>query len=57
MCPKKNIILNKLEKELIMFQIYDIFEPSEESKPAANGRDSHGRTLTEMPDGRIMVAW
>ena len=40
-----------------MFQIYDIFEPSEESKPTANGRDSHGSTLTEMPDEHIMVAW
>jgi predicted neuraminidase len=40
-----------------MFKIYDIFEPTNEGKPAICGRDSHGSTLTELPDGRIMVAW
>ena len=40
-----------------MFKIFDIFEPSVEGKPAECGRDSHGSTLTQLPDGRIIVAW
>jgi predicted neuraminidase len=34
-----------------MVKIYDIYEPY------LTGKDSHGSTLTELPDGRIMVVW
>ncbi|MBD3352147.1 MAG: hypothetical protein GF364_11725 [Candidatus Lokiarchaeota archaeon] len=34
-----------------MFKLYDIFEPHE------CGRDSHGSTVTELPNGDIMAVW
>ncbi len=36
---------------------YDIFEPTKEENPAVCGKDSHGSTLTELGNGRIMTAW
>lgn len=40
-----------------MFKVYDIFEPTTPEKNSVCGKYSHGSTLTQLPDGRIMVAW
>jgi hypothetical protein len=42
-----------------MFQIYDIFEPSIEGKPAECGRDSHGSTseIIQTTDGTIYISY
>lgn len=40
-----------------MFKVYDIYPPTTNEKPAVCGKNAHGSTLTELPDGTIMVAW
>ncbi len=38
-------------------KIYDIFEPTKGKEHAVCGRDSHGSTLTQLGDERILTAW
>ncbi len=38
-------------------KIYDIFEPTKEGKSAICGKDSHGSTLAQLPNGNIITAW
>jgi len=40
-----------------MLKYYDIFEPTTEQKWSVCGKDSHGSTVTELPNGNIMATW